>query len=261
MDIQGFLIDLDGVVYTGGKPVPGAQETLSWLSMEGYPFRFVSNTTRVSRQGISRRLAEMNLDIKPETIFTPAIAAASQVRRRNLSRIFLLSTGDLHSDFEAAGLVISWDDADIVVVGDAGDNFTYRAMNQAFRLIYRGVPFLALEKDRSWMDTGGLSLSAGPFVAALEYATGRTAELVGKPSPVFFQMALDSMGIAARQCAMIGDDAYSDILGAMDMGMAGFLVQTGKFRQEILTALPKPPTALLPSLAALPAFLKNRDHS
>ena len=261
MDIQGFLIDLDGVVYTGGKPVPGAQGTLSWLSREGYPFRFVSNTTRRSRQGISRRLAEMNLDIRPDTILTPAIAAASLIRRRNISRIFLLSTGDVQVDFEQAGLVNSWDDAEIVVIGDAGENFTYTAMNQAFRLINRGVSFLALEKDRSWMDTGGLSLSAGPYVAALEYATGRTAELVGKPSPVFFQLALDSMGIPARKCAMIGDDAWSDIRGAMDMGMAGFLVRTGKFRQENLTLLTKPPTALLPSLADLPAFLKNQDNS
>jgi len=261
MDIQGFLIDLDGVVYTGGKSISGAQETLSWLSREGYPFRFVSNTTRRSRQGISRRLAEMNLDIRPDTILTPAIAAAFLIRRRNVSRIFLLSTGDVHVDFDQAGLVNSQDDAEIVVVGDAGDNFTYTAMNQAFRLIKRGVPFLALEKDRSWMDTGGLSLSAGPYVAALEYATGRTAELVGKPSPVFLQLALDSMGIPARKCVMIGDDAYSDIRGAMDMGMAGFLVLTGKFRQEDLTALPEPPTALLPSLADLPAFLKNKDNS
>ncbi|MBP7119887.1 MAG: TIGR01458 family HAD-type hydrolase [Methanolinea sp.] len=261
MTIRGFLIDLDGVVYTGGNAIPGAQETLRWLSREGYPFRFVSNTTRRSKASISRRLAEMHLDIRPEHIFTPAVAAASLIRMRNYRRIFLLTTGDVHLDFEAAGRVRSWDGADVVVVGDAGNDFTYKAMNQAFRLIQAGVPFLALEKDRSWMDTDGLSLSAGPFVAALEYATGSTAELVGKPSPVFFQTALDSMELAAGECAMIGDDAYTDVRGAMNMGMAGLLVETGKFRQDILSGMPDVPTAVLHSLADLPAYLKNPDNS
>lgn len=255
MVIRGFLIDLDGTVYTGGNPVPGVQDALRWLFREGYPFRFVSNTTRRSKASISHRLAEMHLDIRPDSIFTPAVAAASLIRTRNFRRIFLLSTGDVHLDFEAAGLVRSGDTADVVVVGDAGDHFTYETMNQAFRLIQAGVPLLALEKDRSWMDTGGLSLSAGPFVAALEYATGSTAELVGKPSPVFFQTALDSMGLAAGECAMIGDDAYTDVLGAMKTGMAGFLVETGKFRHDILYEMPVPPTAILHSLADLPAYL------
>lgn len=261
MTIRGFLIDLDGVVYTGGNPVPGAREALMWLSREGYPFRFVSNTTRRSQESISHRLAEMHLDIRPDIIFTPAVAAASLIRTRNYRRVFLLSTGDVHLDFEAAGLVRSWDEADVVVVGDAGDRFTYEAMNLAFRLIRAGVPFLALEKDRSWMDTDGLSLSAGPFVAALEYATGSTAELVGKPSPVFFRTALDSMGLAAGECAMIGDDAYSDVIGAMNVGMAGLLVETGKFRQDILSGMPEVPTAVLHSLADLPAYLSKQDYS
>jgi len=116
---------------------------------------------------------------------------------------------------------------------------------------------MALERDRYWMDAGGLSLSAGPFVAALEYATGSRAELVGKPSPAFFRVALDSMGLSPGECAMIGDDAVSDIQGAMDSGMAGLLVETGKFRQEELSRLSRPPTKVLHSLAELPKLLLN----
>src|SRR5690606_29843438 len=79
MTIRGFLIDLDGAVYTGANPVPAAREALMWLSREGYPFRFVSNTTRRSQESISHRLAEMHLDIRPDIIFTPAVAAASLI--------------------------------------------------------------------------------------------------------------------------------------------------------------------------------------
>ncbi|MCU0631947.1 MAG: TIGR01458 family HAD-type hydrolase [Methanolinea sp.] len=260
MSLRGFLIDLDGVIYTGGVQVPGAMETISWLRHEGYPFRFISNTTRRSRKSISLRLSAMNLDIPSEIIFTPAAAAAALVRQRGGSRISLLSTGDVHHDFEEAGLQQSLHDAEVVIVGDAGDNFTYQAMNRAFRLILEDVPFMALERDRYWMDEGGLSLSAGPFVAALEYATGRSAELVGKPSGSFFRMALDSMGLSPGECAMIGDDAVSDVQGAMDSGMAGFLVKTGKFRPEAPPLIARPPTAVLSSIAALPDYLQKSSQ-
>lgn len=258
--IRGLLIDLDGVVYTGGVPVPGAREAISWLEREEYPFRFVSNTTRSSREGLSQRLEGMGLQIPPALIFTPAIAAAALVRQRGASRILLLTTGDVHCDFEEAGLQQAREGAEVVVVGDAGDRFTYRAMNEAFRLVVDGIPFVALEKDRYWMDTGGLSLSAGPFVKALEYATGKRAALAGKPSKAFFRMALDSMGLRPGECAMIGDDARSDIAGAMDAGMAGLLVETGKFRPEALSGLARPPSAILPSIAALPGYLQQNPR-
>lgn len=255
MNLRGFLIDLDGVVYSGGRPIPGAMEAIEWLKREGYQFRFVSNTTRRSRKSISERLHSMNIAIPPDLVFTPAIAAAARIRQRGDLRISLLTTGDVHEDFHHAGLVISHTDADTVVVGDAGDDFTYGAMNRAFRLILDGAHFMALERDRYWMDTGGLSLSAGPYIAALEYATGICAELVGKPSGAFFGMALDSMQMSPGECAMIGDDAFSDIQGGMDTGMAGFLVETGKYRPEALPGLRRPPTAILHSLADLPDLM------
>ena len=256
--IRGLLIDLDGVVYTGGMQVPGANEAISWLESEGYPFRFVSNTTRKSRRSLSQRLNGMGISIPPSLIFTPAIAAAALVRRRGISKVSLLTTGDVHHDFEEAGLQVVREGAEVVVVGDAGDALTYQSMNAAFRLILGGVPLIALEKDRYWMDTDGLSLSAGPFVAALEYATGTEAELAGKPSAAFFRMALDSMGLTPGECAMIGDDAESDVGGAMNAGMSGVLVKTGKFRADAVSRLERPPTAILPSIAALPGYLQQQ---
>jgi len=255
--IRGLLIDLDGVIYTGGMQIPGAREAISWLEREELPFRFVSNTTRSSRDRISKRLNTMGLRIPPALIFTPAIAAAALVRQRGASRVLLLATGDVHRDFDEAGLQQVREGAEVVVVGDAGDRFTYRAMNEAFRLVLDGVPFIALEKDRYWMDAGGLSLSAGPFVKALEYATGKRAVLAGKPSKAFFRMALGSMGLCPGECAMIGDDARSDIAGAMDAGMAGILVKTGKFRPDALSGMRRPPSAILTSIAELPAYLEQ----
>ena len=82
---------------------------------------------------------------------------------------------------------------DSVIIGDAGDKLTYESLNTAFRYVMSGADLIALEKDRYWMTPGGLSLSAGPFVQALEFATGKMATIVGKPSKTFFERALSDM--------------------------------------------------------------------
>jgi HAD superfamily hydrolase (TIGR01458 family) len=124
-------------------------------------------------------------------------------------------------------------------------------MNLAFRLLLDGAILLALEKDRFWMGRDGLLLSAGPFVAALEYASGKSAEVIGKPSPQFFRLALDSMDAVPGESAMIGDDILTDIGGAMALGMKGILVRTGKFRPDVLAGAGVKPTRVIDSIAAI----------
>ncbi|MDI9633198.1 MAG: HAD-IIA family hydrolase [Methanolinea sp.] len=258
--IRGLLIDLDGVIYTGDRPITGAAETISWLQAEGYPFRFVSNSTRRSVRGIAEKLAAMGIPAGPGMIVTPAVAAAALARQRGWSRVFPVTTAEVAEDFRAAGIEPCGDSCDFIAVGDCGDSLTYSLLNRAFRLALDGVPILALEKDRFFRDSDGLSLSAGPFVAALEYATGRQAELVGKPSPQYFLGALSAIGIPPGEAAMVGDDPVSDVQGAMEAGMAGILVLTGKSSSGVLASIRKPPTAVLPSIAALPGYLSGLEE-
>lgn len=259
MKIRSLLIDLDGVLYTGDRLIPGAAETLAWLARRNYTFRFISNTTRRSRTAIALRLGRMGLDIPPSSIFTPAVAATAFIRDRGGSVVHLLATADVCREFEDSGLICRQEESDYVVVGDAGDGFTYRDLTVAFRNVLRGIPLLALERDRYWMGEDGLLLSAGPFVAAIEYATGARAELIGKPSANFFKRALDSMGAVPEKTAMVGDDVLTDIGGAMECGMQGVLVRTGKFREDTLRDAPRAPNAVIDSIADLPAFLTGGD--
>jgi HAD superfamily hydrolase (TIGR01458 family) len=114
-------------------------------------------------------------------------------------------------------------------------------MNKTFSFLMDGAELLALENDRYWMAADGLSLSAGPFVKALEYATGKTATILGKPSLEFFNLALQDMNLRPEQVAMIGDDIITDIGGAYHAGMKTILVRTGKFRSDtVRTAVIKP---------------------
>ena len=255
MDIKGLLIDLDGVIYIGDKAIPGAWEALEYLRQKKYRFRFVSNTTRKSRRAISWHLSAMGFDIPESYIFTPPVAASRYMQDAGKSRAYLLVTGDVDRDFTPVAGGDLPAAVDYVIIGDAGDRLTYDSLNRAFRYLMDGAELIALEKDRYWMASDGLSLSAGPFVSALEFATGKTAVVMGKPSPSFFDLALRDMGLTPGEAVMIGDDVLTDIGGAHVIGMDGILVRTGKFREEALRAAPVRPGRIIGSVADLPGIL------
>jgi HAD superfamily hydrolase (TIGR01458 family) len=118
-----------------------------------------------------------------------------------------------------------------------------------------GAELIALQKNRYWLTAEGLSLDVGAFVAALEYATGREAYVVGKPSSPFFELVLRDLGVRAQDAAMVGDDVESDIGGALAAGLAGILVRTGKYRPDAVAAAGVTPTATVDSIADVPELL------
>lgn len=245
--IRGVLLDVAGVLYDGGAAVPGSVRAVARLREAGLPVRCVTNSTRNPRRVLLDRLAQLGFDIAPEDVFTPAIAARGLLAARGRAA-HLLVHPDLAEDF--ADLPRKGD-AMTVIVGDAAEHFSYANMNAAFRALERGADLMALAMNRSFNDAdGALSIDAGAFVAALEYASGKTAEVVGKPAPAFFAAALDSMGVKADEAVMVGDDAESDIAGALRAGLGrAVLVQTGKYRPGAETAQDPAPTHVAKDLA------------
>jgi HAD superfamily hydrolase (TIGR01458 family) len=144
----------------------------------------------------------------------------------------LLLRDDARREFE--GIPQADQRPDVVVVGDLAAGFDYGTMNRAFRAVLDGADLLALQKDRYWKVKNELVLDAGAYVAALEYATGREARLIGKPSPDFFRVAMEGMGVPAEKMAMVGDDIENDVGGAQASGLVGVLVQTGKYRKDLV---------------------------
>ncbi len=254
--IKGVLLDIDGVLYTGDTPVPGAAESLQFLKENQIPFQCISNTTQKSRASISQKLDTYGLNIPEEFIFTPAAALVSVLKEKNIQKCFFLTETDVKKDLLLAGIIES-NGAEAVVVGDAGDYFNYHSLNKAFRLLIGGASFFALEKDRYWMDNEGLSLSAGPFVYGLEYASGVSAHLIGKPSSAFFAKALESMKIDASEAVMVGDDIHTDIGGSQKAGMKGILVKTGKFDSQRVEESGITPYRIIDSIRDLPEIIST----
>lgn len=251
---KGVLLDLGGVVFTGDAPLPGAVDAIARLRARGLGLRFVTNITRQPRRGVIAQLARMGIDADAAEVFTPAIAARAWLAAQDLVPHLLVHPA-LTEDF--AGLPSGA--ANAVVIGDAGDDFTYDALNKAFRLLATGAPFFALARNRAFRDSdGGLSLDAGPFVVALEYAAGRKAQVFGKPAPDFFLAAVNSIGCAPGETVMVGDDAESDIAGAVAAKLKAVLVRTGKYEPGAEHAYPPPPTHLADDLAAAADWILSK---
>ena len=141
---------------------------------------------------------------------------------------------------------------DAVLVGDLGEQWTYALMQEAFDYLMQGAALIALSRDRYWLQDQRLALDAGPFVAALEFASGKTAIVAGKPSPEFFQAAAASLGpVASGQVAMVGDDLWSDVEGAQRAGLQGWQVRTGKFQETVFENSGIRPERILESVADL----------
>lgn len=253
--VRAFLIDLDGVLYVGDDAIPGAREAVQRLRDAGLALRFVTNTTAHSRSSTLTKLHRLGFAIDDTQLVTPAVLAVRHCQEAGHTRVALVMNDEVKEDF--AELEDAGPDAGVeaVVIGDLGAAFGYDVLNHAFRQVVDGAELVALQKNRYWMRADGLALDAGAFVAAIEYASGREAYVVGKPSAGFFEQVLGGLGVAPRQAAMVGDDVEADIGGALRSGVAGVLVRTGKYRADAVRQSGIRPTATVDSIADVPALL------
>jgi HAD superfamily hydrolase (TIGR01458 family) len=245
--IHGVLLDLAGVIYEGDHALPGAVDAVAKLHQAGLPLRFVTNTTRSTKQTLLTRLATLGLDISADELFTPGQAARDWLDQNDASPVLVVHP-NLAKEFEN----IPERAKKAVVVGDAGEAFDYVRLNRAFRALIDGAPLIALAKNRTFKDEDGkISLDAGAFVAALEYASGDEAIVLGKPSPDFFAAALASMRCPPEDAVMVGDDAEADVAGSLRAGFGcALLVRTGKYREGDETRFEPNPTATVENLPA-----------
>ncbi|HMN27021.1 MAG TPA: TIGR01458 family HAD-type hydrolase [Caldilineaceae bacterium] len=230
--VDGLLIDVEGVLLRGSQVQHGAHEVVETLRRRGIPHRIVTNTTIYCRYTMLARLRALGFPIEIDELFTATYAAAKLLREQKARSYYPLLLPDAQLEF--TGIAVDEDNPEYVVIGDMGPSFDFVRLNRAMRAVLNGARLIALHKRRLWRTEQGLSLDAGPFVVALEYATGSSAEVVGKPSPAYFRMVLDQLGLPPKRVAMLGDDIETDVRGAQRMGMQGWLVKTGRFRKEDL---------------------------
>jgi HAD superfamily hydrolase (TIGR01458 family) len=248
----GVLLDLDGTIWDDDeRPYRGSAAAIAALRAAGLPLRFVTNTTRMTRAALAGKLAAAGIPANADDIFTATLAAVIWLGENDYRRIAICLPPGTYSEF--AAFEIDEERPEAVVVGDMGVGWTFEVMNRAFHWLLDGAEFLALHRNRFWKTGGRLVLDAGAFVAALEYATGRRARLVGKPSPTLFISAAHALDLEPGELAMVGDSLLADIEGAQSAGCLGVLVRTGKFDASELASSPVQPNLVVDSVADLPA--------
>jgi phospholysine phosphohistidine inorganic pyrophosphate phosphatase len=261
MTLRAILFDMDGVLYNDRTLIPGAVETVEWVRKQGIPHLFVTNTSSRGRSVLVEKLGAFGIPAVEDEVLAPPAAAADWLRGQGDAPVALFVRAKARSEF--AGLNLLPGDAEsgarYVVIGDLEDDWTFRTINRAFRLLHasRECELIALGMTKYWLASDGLRLDVAPFVAALEHATGKKALAFGKPSPLFFQAAARRLRVPMNEIAMIGDDVETDVGGAQRAGLKGVLVRTGKYRPADLEGAVIP-DAVLDSVADVPEWWKSQ---
>ncbi len=275
--VRALVLDADGVLLYAGKPLPGAVEALTRLDAAGIPYRVVTNFSLAHRDSLAAGVSkQFGRPVAPAPFITAASAAAAWTAHHHAGEpLLVLASADARREWDGQRLV-SADEADdpaidvaAVVIGDAGDDLSFRNVDIAFRRLHRGAAFIAMHRNPWWVTPKGVTLDSGAIVIGLEAALGRRAIVAGKPSPVVFREAVRELAaevhaageraLRRADIAMIGDDLDSDVAGAHRIGLRGLLVLTGKTDSASLAAAtadgrlrgPRRPDGIAPSLLAV----------
>ena len=254
-DLDGILFDLDGVFYVGDQVLPGALETLDVLEERLLSYCFITNTTTRSAAELQAKLDNLGIPCRREQLISAPVATAAYLRQQGLERCYFAVNSSVMADF--ADFTVDESKPQAVVVGDIGTCWSYGLLDQLFQYLLSGATLVAMHRNRYWQKAGGLHMDIGGFVAALEYAANLEAVVTGKPSQAFFTAALDYLGVDRARALLVGDDIDADIGGAQGAGIRAALVQTGKYRGELVERSSITPDWVIPSIADLPDILKT----
>lgn len=270
---DGLLVDLDGVVWIGRDPVPGSPEALRALLETGKRIVFVTNNPGRPPAAYAERLGELGVEVGEEQVVTAGMVAARLAGEAALAAAaaggtgaaFVIGADALKEMVAASGARVvegeeAWD-ADVVIVsGHRG--FDYGELVAAKRALDRGAALFATSHDPTMPYPGGELPGTGAILAAVETATGRRAEIAGKPERHLFEMAIEALACSflvdtnkkeqtSERVAMVGDRISSDIAGGRAAGLQTILVLSGTTSREEAAAADPPPDFVLEDLSGL----------
>lgn len=235
MEKKGFLIDMDGVIYKGSEPIPGAVEFINTLREKGYPFLFLTNNSQRTNRDVCYKLRKMGFNVNDEDIFTCGMATARYLASKKVNgTAYVIGEGGLLNELHNVGYSIVDDHPDYVIIGE-GRTIMLESVDKAINMIMSGSKLIATNLDPNCpVGNGKYRAGCGAFVSMLEFATGIQAFSVGKPSPIMMRMARKILTLGTDETIMIGDTMGTDILGAGSMGFTTVLTLSGVTKESDL---------------------------
>jgi NagD protein len=243
---------MDGVIYKGSEPIPGAVEFINGLRAKGLPFLFLTNNSQRTSRDVCYKLNKMGFRVNDTDIFTCAMATARYLAsKKGNGTAYVIGEGGLLTELYNAGYSIVDDQPDYVIIGE-GRTIMLESVDKAINMIMKGAKLIATNLDPNCpVADGKYRAGCGALVAMLEFASGIKAFSVGKPSPVMMRMARKALQLTTDETVMIGDTMGTDILGAGSMGFTTVLTLSGVTRKEDLVHFGYSPDFIINSIKDL----------
>lgn len=249
--MQGLLIDMDGVIYSGDKLIPGADVFINALVKSDIPFTFMTNNSQRTSLEVIRKLKRLGITVSEKHIYTSAMATASFIASQApKGTVYVLGEGGLLSSLHDNGLVMVDTEPDFVVLGE-GRNFTLEMVQRAVDMILEGAKLIATNRDPSPKLKGWNNLGIAATAAMIEEATGRKAFVTGKPSPVMMRSARKFIGLETAHTTVIGDTMETDIKGGVQMGYKTILTLSGISKKDELNNYAFKPDLIIDNVGKL----------
>lgn len=259
-EVRGFILDMDGVLYHGDRMIPEVPRFLSTLDAAGIPYTMATNNSTATPQSYVDKLGAMGIEIEAHSVVTSALATATYLRSRypHGSRAYVIGMEGLrHAVFNDGHFVEATRDIDVVVSG-LDFNLVYESLRIACLAIRSDADYVATNADVTFPTEEGLVPGAGAIVAALVAATDVEPTVVGKPSPVMVESALEIMGYDASEVVMLGDRLDTDILAGHRAGTHTIMVTTGISSLEDVETSGIEPKLIVPTLDPISDAIGNR---
>ncbi|NWF92200.1 MAG: HAD-IIA family hydrolase [Syntrophaceae bacterium] len=227
---KGFIFDLDGTVYLSNRLIPGADRVIRLIRERGRRVVFLSNKPIQTREDYAAKLTRLGIPTRPDEVINSSLVMVNYLKKNAAhARLFVIGETAFVEELKRAGFHITEEPEEIDYVVVAFDRtFDYRKLNIAFQAIRSGAHFVATNPDRTCPVEGGEIPDCAGMIAALEAVTQKKVEvIVGKPSPLMIQAAMEVMGLRPEDCVLIGDRLETDIKMGKEAGIATGIVLTG----------------------------------
>jgi NagD protein len=249
--IDCWLTDMDGVLVHEGQALPGAAEFLDRLRSRDRRFLVLTNNSIFTARDLRARLATSGLEVPEHAIWTSALATAQFLTdQKPDGSAYVIGEAGLTTALHEAGYVLTETAPDYVVLGETR-TYSFEAITKAIRLIGSGARFIATNPDPTGPSAEGPLPACGAVAALITKATGAEPYVIGKPNPMMFRSAMNSIEAHSERTGMIGDRMDTDIVAGMEAGLTTFLVLTGSTRAADIERYPYRPSRVVPSIAEL----------
>ena len=250
---QGYIIDMDGVIYHGNRLLPGAKEFVEWLYRENKKFLFLTNGSGKSPKELQQKLARMGLEVDESHYYTSALATAKFVASQMPgASAYVIGEPGLYNAMHDAGIAMNDVDPDYVIVGET-DNYNYDSICRAVRHVWNGARLIGTNADLTAPLECGIVPACRALISPIEATTGKKAYYVGKPNPLMMRTGLKMLDVHSEDAAIIGDRMDSDIIAGIECGLDTALVLTGVTSRESMKQYPYRPRLILNSVGDIPS--------